>query len=1659
MFSMRSTLPLSLFLLACALVLTFQDSVHSMDQQQNGCTVGCEASAPPTGLVNNEVAFSGSATTSGCAAGEPLYEWDFGDNTGSKEQNPTHVYTQGGTYNWRLTVKATGPISMSLASTVAGSGGEGNPAREIGFARLTTAARDPLGRGLYVVSVQHTLEASTVNLIRFINTSAETVTLGGKDIAPGTVRVIAGGGNLTGDDVPALSTDLSTVSGLAVNADGSILYYTEQSGQRVRAINVSSEPVSIAGAMVDPGRVRTLAAPMTPEGPLFGDFLYGLAYNPATGRVAVADATPGIDRVYEIDANGTVMHVAGNGAMSRFDEMFMPGPALEIPLLDPRGVEYDSGGNLIIADTGHSRLIRVAASGGATLVRQFNTGRGSDAAFPAGVAVRGADIYSANGNEHRIVRATGGEVTVAGQFGELCEMVSNNCGDGGPATEAGLFLATTNFDVALIGLEGDANGLYLLDQTPNQRARVRYINLSATPVTLAGVTINPGAIATIAGSGRPWPYDGGLATSGTLRGPSGVAADADGNIYLTDPTSGRVRFVNRTSSSITLFPGLLSQQVVPPGAIVTLNHQGGGSSTDIVPIHLASFQHPAGMTISENGIFIADERAGPFVPPGFGGRITGLLRFVNTTSEPVTFFPFAENPITVPPGFVATIAGGGDEQIVGNGDGGFALSAKFFGMSDVAIADDGDIYIAETGQGAVRKIDAASGHVSSLNLPVSQYTGLGIGPDGRLFIVDAEGSQLLREDNPGSETFTTLAMNLGSPRDVAVDPEGVALVTSAETSQILAVAPNGSVTTFAGSTPGFGGDDGPAASAQFNLAVPPLNIGTAAAQSLVPQTIGIAVTATREIFIADTLNLRIRRLGAPIITCVKTGTITISNPVPVLSTLAPGTGSVGGTGFTLTLNGTNFVANSVVRWNGNARSTSFVSPTQLTAQILESDLMAPGMAQVSVFNPEPGGGLSGVVGFSIVYPLPKPVNLVPLSTIVGGGAFTLTVEGTDFVSNSIVRWNGSDRPTTFISRTQLTAQIPAGDITQAGTANITVFNPAPGGGTSTPLVFSINNPLPAITSLDPPATPAAGPAFTLTVNGTNFVAGSTVRWNGSNRQTTFVSNTQLRADIPASDILSSTAVEVAVFNPAPGGGLSAAATFTVTNPVPSLASLTPSSAIAGGGSFTLTLSGMRFIPGAEVFWGDEKRPTTLIDGQTLRAEIPASDIAMAGVVPVTVVNPSPGGGTSNAIDFTINNPVPALTGLDPERIVAGSADIALTVTGANFTGNSVIRVNGQDRATTFLSATMLRTVLGGGDLASVGQIAITVFTPGPGGGSSAPLNLEIFPPNPSPMVTGISPQTAVEGTAGVQITVTGSGFIPLSEVHWNGAKRETIFVSASELKANLTQADLAQAGTGMVSVFTPQPGGGTSNSVEFVIAGRLAIVSAASFAPIAVAAESIVAAFGARLAVGTQVANTVPLPMLLLGTSVQVIDVQGTSRQASLFFVAPGQINFQIPPGTSTGQATVKITSGDGSVSQGVVQITEISLGIFTANSDGVGVAAANILRVKTDGGQSFEDTAQLEPGGQRFIARCIDLGPQGEQVFLILYGTGVKAISDLSTMRVTIGNMNVPVLFAGAQGGFVGLDQINLGPIPRELLGAGTVDVVLSINDQPVNTVQICIQ
>jgi hypothetical protein len=287
---------------------------------------------------------------------------------------------------------------------------------------------------------------------------------------------------------------------------------------------------------------------------------------------------------------------------------------------------------------------------------------------------------------------------------------------------------------------------------------------------------------------------------------------------------------------------------------------------------------------------------------------------------------------------------------------------------------------------------------------------------------------------------------------------------------------------------------------------------------------------------------------------------------------------------------------------------------------------------------------------------PTLTSLSPSSKVAGELAFTLTVNGSNFVSGSVVRWNGENRPTAFVSTNQLTAQVPATDIAAAGTASVTVQNPPKpgdawqnrvGGPVSNALPFTITgaspSPPPTLTSLSPSSAAAGAADFMLTVNGSNFVNGSMVRWNGQNRTTTFVSATQLTASIPANDIAAAGTALVTVQNPPfPGGAVSTnALTFTITPAAPAPLTITTSSLpnarmgtpysaplAASGGTppYTWSIASGILPPGLLLNPPDMMNPDTRISGTPLPTASTTSPYRFTVRVS-DAVNPFPGGPT------------------------------------------------------------------------------------------------------------------------------------------------------------------------------------------------------------------------------------------------------------------------------------------------------------------------------------------------------------------------------------------------------------------------------------------------
>lgn len=773
------------------------------------------------------------------------------------------------------TFSATTPIIDTVAGGVLGDGNLGVKANMV---TPVVAALDPLGRGIFIVDFP-----SGTSLLRFLNTTRNTVTIAGRKIPASVITTLAGGGYDLSDNIPARAADIGTVTGVGVSSNGEIVYFIDASGPAVRLFNASGATKAIDGVNVGSGNVGTLFS-----GGDFGSALNGLAVHPTTGDIYVADATPGGNKVYRIPANGSADPdvEVGNGAATKAGDPFSPGDATQIPLLQPRALTFDPSGNLYVADTGHGRVIKVDPNGVASLMAQFAADRNTSVPpyvnppHPSGLAFFNGKLYIANGNAQDIlqVNSPGNVSTVAGttdkQNPVSCDYSSSNCGDGGPAADANFSLIGSTGTPPLAGIAADSKGIFVLDQGVIQRGRVRYINLSQAPAEIAGVVVAAGVIETVAGSGLEGPFDGGLATSAAFNGPTGVAMDPNGNLWISDTLSSKLRFVNCGAAPFTIFAGTPSEQVVPPGSIVTVNKDVGAGQTDGVPVIMAGFDTPQGLWATAEGVYVADSKRGG----ASGNRRTGLVRFINISNKPVQFYSGAAL-ISVAPGEIKTIAGGGLDSGLGDTSGpgvGAPLLAKFLAPEDVAVAANGDIYIADAGQQRVRKVARSNGNVSSVIIGaanVNQYTGLSFDSAGRLLVADAEANAILRASNASNTSFNTIISGglLKRPRDVAQGTDGALYVTnpgdvspiSAQNQKLLKITLNGSTgeaSIFSGSITGYSGDGGPAANALLNVTPANINIATIGTAATIRATVNIFVTSSGEIIFADSGNNAIRRI-------------------------------------------------------------------------------------------------------------------------------------------------------------------------------------------------------------------------------------------------------------------------------------------------------------------------------------------------------------------------------------------------------------------------------------------------------------------------------------------------------------------------------------------------------------------------------------------------------------------------------------------------------------------------------------------------------------------------------------------------------------------------------------------------------------------------------
>jgi len=502
----------------------------------------------------------------------------------------------------------------------------------------------------------------------------------------------------------------------------------------------------------------------------------------------------------------------------------------------------------------------------------------------------------------------------------------------------------------------------------------------------------------------------------------------------------------------------------------------------------------------------------------------------------------------------------------------------------------------------------------------------------------------------------------------------------------------------------------------------------------------------------------------------------------------------------LDISGTNFTRESSTSWGTTTLATSYFGATRLRVVVPSRLVATPSTASLTVSTPagtaaamvSTTGGASPEVALAA----PAITSLGPTSATVGGAAFTLTINGRNFTSAATSSWGGTALATSYVSATKLTAAVPASLIATVGTASVIVTT---AGGTSSAATFIINPPKPTITSLTPDSVVQGSAALTLTVNGANFLPGTlatVVKWGSTALATTYVSSTQVTAVLPASQIVSTGTVNISV---ATAGGTSSGVSFTINPAPPVITTISPGSVTAGSDAFMLSIVGTHFVSTITINWGSTPLATTSMGAAILEATVPASLVAIAGTVSVTV---SSAGGTSAPVTFSITQPQAVLTSLSPAVAPSGGAKFTLTISGTNFKSNSQARWETTWLATTRVSDTQLTASVPASLIATAGTASITVYSSG-GGGWAA--NSVFFTIKPSaPALTSLTPSSVTAGGAGFMLTVKGTSFTPAATSMWNATVLDTIYVSPTQLTVAVPASLIVDAGTAGITVTTEE---------------------------------------------------------------------------------------------------------------------------------------------------------------------------------------------------------------------------------------------------------------
>ncbi len=424
----------------------------------------------------------------------------------------------------------------------------------------------------------------------------------------------------------------------------------------------------------------------------------------------------------------------------------------------------------------------------------------------------------------------------------------------------------------------------------------------------------------------------------------------------------------------------------------------------------------------------------------------------------------------------------------------------------------------------------------------------------------------------------------------------------------------------------------------------------------------------------------------------------------------------------------------------------------------------------------------------------------------------------------------------------------------------------------------------------------------------------------------------------------------------------------------------------------------------------------------------------------------------------------------------GTYPVVATVNSANYLGGSmanfVILEPGLQLTWLPASPVPLGTALGDADLNAVANVAgAFAYTPAAGTQLDSGVQTLSATFTPTGSLLPVTIQAQILVGPGAQTLV----FQPIGPHSTTDAPFNLVATASSGLPvtftvisgpATVSGATLTLTGAGTVVVQASVAGSGTflpttaSQSFTVGVANGPsigAVVNAASFAQGTVTPGYLATLFGTNLATGAVPATTNPLPTTLSGSTVTLTDGAGKTLTAELLFVSPGQVNFLVPASAQAGSGTLTVAQGALTATYSL-QIGATHPGLFAANSQGTGAATGNALHLAADGSETYSEISNCSGSPLVCSSLPIAFTSDSDRIFLVLYGTGIRNVTSASTVTVIIAGQSLPVLYAGPQNQYEGLDQINV-ELPRSMASAGQVPVQVTIDGQSANPVSIIVQ